>query len=435
MSSGWPRLPWFAIGRPNAKLLQRMSSVQHSTAAFAQRVRRDFPILSERVRGKPLVYLDNGATAQKPVAVLDAVDRFYRAYNSNIHRGVHWLSQRATDAYEAARDKVAAFLNAPSRDEVVFVRGTTEAINLVAQGLCKIHFRPGDEILLSVMEHHANIVPWQLHAEPLGVRLRVVPITEAGELDRAAFTAALSERTKLVSLVHVSNALGTINPIRELVAEASSRGIPTLVDGAQAVPHLEIDVQSIGCDFYVFSGHKLFAPTGIGVLWGKAEWLARLPPYQGGGDMIKRVSFSGTTYADAPAKFEAGTPDIAGAIGLAAGIGYLEGLGQEARSHEEALLDYGRNRLGSIDGLRIIGEARDKVPIFSLHADGVHPHDLGTLLDQQGLALRTGHHCTMPLMEHLGIAGTARASLAFYNTFEEIDLLADTLPRVLRTLR
>lgn len=411
-----------------------ISAVQHPTEAFSRRVRADFPILSTQVHGRPLVYLDSGATAQKPRAVIEAVEKFYAGMNSNIHRGVHFLSQQATDAYEAARDSVAAFINAPRREEIVFVRGATEAINLVAHGLSRVHFKAGDEVVLSEMEHHANIVPWQILLEPMGVKLRIVPVTDSGELDFDAYRSILNDRTKLVSLVHVSNALGTINPAKELVAEARSRGIPTLLDGCQAVAHLPVDVQALGCDFYVFSGHKLFGPTGIGVLWARHEWLERMPPYQGGGDMIKTVSFSGTTFAEPPAKFEAGTPHISGAIGLAAAIDYVRALGSELLEHEEALRRHAEARLSAIDGVRILGTAPRKVPVFSLVIDGVHPHDVGTLLDQAGIAVRTGHHCTMPLMQRFGLAGTARASLAFYNTFSDIDALADALPRVVRML-
>jgi cysteine desulfurase / selenocysteine lyase len=402
------------------------------TDAFAQRVRGDFPILTREIRGRPLVYLDNGATAHKPRAVLEAMERFHTGYNSNIHRGVHLLSQEATDAYEAARRTTAEFLNAERAEEIVFVRGATEAINLVASGLSKVHFREGDEIILSVMEHHANIVPWQLLAEPLGVRLRVVPILADGSLDLEAFERLLGPRTRLVALTHVSNALGTINPVVHLAKLARERGIPVLLDGCQAVPHLHVDVRALGCDFYVFSGHKLFGPTGIGVLWARSEWLAKLPPWQGGGDMIKVVSFKGTTFAEAPAKFEAGTPHIAGAIGLAAAMDYVRSLGEEPHRHEAALAAHAHELLSSIEGVRLVGTAAEKVPVFSFVVEGAHPHDVGTLLDQAGIAVRTGHHCAMPLMEHLGISGTSRASLAFYNTFEEIDQLARALTRVAR---
>lgn len=408
-----------------------MPTLATPTDAFAQRVREDFPILHQQVNGRPLVYFDNGATAQKPRAVIDALSRHYARDNANIHRGVHYLSQVSSDAFEAARDRVARWLNAGAREEVLFVRGTTEAINLVAHGFARAVLQPGDEIVLSTMEHHANIVSWQLHAVPAGAVLRVVPVTPAGELDLEAYARLLGPRTRLVALTHVSNALGTVNPAREIVRLARERGIPVLLDGAQAVPHLQPDLQALDCDFYAFSAHKLFGPTGLGVLWMRKPWLDRLPPYQGGGDMIETVAFEGTTFQKAPNKFEAGTPNIAGAIGLHAALDYLDGLDRGLLEAQEAdLLAYGTERLAAIDGVTIVGTARSKVPVFSLVVRGAHPHDVGTILDARGIAVRAGHHCTQPLMRHLGLPGTSRASLAFYNTRAEIDALAEALPEV-----
>lgn len=406
-------------------------------AAFAERVRADFPLLSRPVNGRRLVYFDNGATTHKPRAVIDAVSRFYAEENANIHRGVHYLSQRATDAFEAARDRVQTFLNAAKREEVLFVRGTTEGINLVASGLTRLGtFQPGDEIVVTVMEHHANIVPWQIHAAPAGARLRPIPIDGHGQLDMDAFTAALGPKTRLVAAVHVSNSLGTINPVREMTRLAHERGIPVLLDGAQAVGHGPVDVRSIGADFYAFSGHKLFGPTGIGVLYIAEPWLDRLPPLLGGGDMIETVTFEHTTFQKAPNKFEAGTPDIAGAIGLHAGIDYLATLGWDTiGAVEDHLRHHAENRLGSIPGVHLIGTARHRVPVFSFVLDGAHPHDVGTILDDRGIAVRAGHHCTQPLMRHLGLPGTTRASIAFYNTTEEIDLLAEALPPIVDLFR
>lgn len=387
------------------------------------RARADFPILRQPVHGKPLVYLDNAATSQKPQSVIDCEAHYYAALNANIHRGVHLLSQRATEAYEAARDTVRQFIHAARREEIVFVRGTTEAINLVAASYGQ-RLRAGDEILVSEMEHHSNIVPWQLACERSGARLRVAPFDDAGELVPEAFERLLGPRTRLVAVTHVSNALGTINPIRRIVELAHSRGVPVLVDGAQAVPHLAVDVQALGCDFYAFSGHKLYGPTGVGVLYAKAALLESMPPYQGGGDMIREVRFAGTTYNDLPYKFEAGTPNIAGVIGLGAAIDYVSALGLEAiAAHEHALLAYATAQARETRGLRLIGTARDKASILSFVLDGVHAHDVGTILDAEGVAVRTGHHCAMPVMEHFGLPATVRASFACYNTHAEVDAL------------
>jgi len=391
------------------------------------RVRRDFPILDQAVHGHPLAYLDNAATTQKPQSVIDAMDQYYRRDNANVHRGVHALAERATTDFEAARESVRRFINAASTREIVFVRGTTEAINLVAssfgQGL-----REGDEVILTAMEHHANIVPWQLLRERTGVVLRVLPITPAGELDLEALPGLFSARTRLIALTHVSNALGTVNPVRQVVATAHERGVPVLLDGAQAMPHMRVDVQALDCDFYAFSGHKLFGPTGIGVLYGRETLLQAMPPYQGGGEMIRTVSFEKTTFAGLPHRFEAGTPDIAGAIGLGRAIEYLEKLDWgAAMAYENRLLEYATDRLRDIPGLRVIGEAQDKVALVSFVMDDVHPHDMGTILDHRGLAVRAGHHCAMPVMTFYQVPATSRASMAFYNTVEEIDRLAAAL--------
>jgi cysteine desulfurase/selenocysteine lyase len=394
-------------------------------------VRADFPILAARVRGKPLVYLDNAATTQKPRAVIDAVGRYYTAENANIHRGVHWLSQHATAAYDAVRERVARFINAPAAHEVVFVRGTTEAINLVAQSYGRTFLAAGDEVLITGMEHHANIVPWQLLRDQTGIVLRVAPITDAGELDVEAFERLLTERTKLVAVVHLSNALGTINPVRRLVELAHARGVPVLVDGAQAASHLAVDVQALDCDFFAFSGHKLLGPTGIGVLYGKERLLERMPPYQGGGDMIASVSFERSTWAPLPAKFEAGTPHIAGVIGLGAAIDYLEGIGLGAiAAHEHDLLTYATERVAALPGARVVGTAREKASILSFALGDVHPHDIGQVLDLEGVAIRAGHHCAQPVMQRFGVAATARASFALYNTRGEVDALVRALERV-----
>lgn len=395
-------------------------------------IRRDFPILSQQVNGKPLVYLDNGASAQKPEAVLNAMDRYYREMHSNVHRGAHTLGDRATAAFEGARETVRRFLNAESTREIIWTRGTTEAINLVANGLAP-RLKPGDEILVSHMEHHANIVPWQMIAERTGARVLPIQVTPDGELDLDSFHSLLNDRTRVLALTHVSNVLGTVNPVAPLIEEAKKRGILTLIDGAQAVPHFQPDVRALDCDFYVFSSHKVFGPTGIGVLYGRAQLLEEMPPYQGGGEMIERVSFERTTWNVLPYKFEAGTPAIAEAVGLGAALDYLGGLDRAAvEAAESALLARANELVDSVPGMKIIGTAREKVPVMSFKIEGLHPSDIGTLLDQQGIAIRTGHHCAMPLMDFYGVPGTARASFAFYNTLEEVDRLFTGLQKIQR---
>ncbi len=390
-----------------------------------ERIRRDFPILSREVNGHPLVYLDNAASAQRPQAVIDAEAHYYAEIHANVHRGVHTLSQRATEAFESARERARHFINAASTREVVFVRGTTEAINLVAQAYARPRLKPGDEILITWLEHHSNIVPWQLLCEQTGAHLKVAPINAAGEVELAAFESLLSARTRLVAVAHVSNALGTILPVREIIALAHARQVPVLLDGAQAVPHMSVDVRALDCDFYAFSGHKMFAPTGIGVLYGRETLLEAMPPWQGGGDMILKVSFDGTTYNNLPYKFEAGTPNIAGAVGLGAAIDYLETLGLDRiAQYEHGLLEHATRRLAEVPGLRFIGTAREKAAVISFVLDGIHAHDLGTILDSEGIAIRTGHHCAMPVMDFYDVPATARASLAFYNTEDEVDRLA-----------
>jgi cysteine desulfurase/selenocysteine lyase len=393
-----------------------------------ERLRADFPILAQRINGWPLVYLDNGASSQRPRAVIDAERRYAEEMHANVHRGVHTLSQRATDAFEAARERVRRFLNARSTREIVFTRGTTESINLVAHSFVRPRVRPGDEILITHLEHHANIVPWQMACAATGAVLKVAPIDRRGEVDLDAFRALLSDRTRLVAAAHVSNALGTVLPVREIVSLAHARGVPVLLDGAQAVPHFALDLAALDCDFYAFSGHKLYGPDGIGILYGRESLLESMPPWQGGGDMILSVSFAATTYNQLPFKFEAGTPHISGAIGLAAAIDYVEGVGlARIAAWEQELLAYATARLGAIEGLTIIGTARDKASLVSFVVDGVHPHDLGTILDQQGIAIRTGHHCAMPAIEFFGVPATARASFAFYNTRAEIDRLVEAV--------
>ncbi len=399
--------------------------------ADVARIRKDFPILDTQQNAKPLVYLDNAATSQKPEAVLDVVDRYYRAQNANIHRGVHRLSQVATSAYEDARVRVQRFLGAPQSCEIIFVRGATEAINLVAQTYGRQHVAAGDEVLISHMEHHSNIVPWQMLCKETGAVLRVAPINDAGEIIPEEFEPLLSNRTKIVAVAHVSNALGTVNPIKDLAVKAHAYGARILVDGAQSAPHLKVDVAEMGCDFFVCSGHKLLGPTGIGALYGKAELLERMPPYQGGGNMIRSVTFEDTTYGALPHKFEAGTPNIAGAAGLAAAIDYLEGLGMDRiAAYEQELLDYGTSVLEDMGGVRMIGTAQDKAAILSFCLESIHPHDIGQILDDEGIAIRAGHHCAQPVMERFDVPATARASLAFYNTKEELDALGRGLQRV-----
>lgn len=395
------------------------------------RLRGQFPALAQEVNGHPLVYLDNAATTQKPQAVLDAINHYYRADNANVHRAAHALSGRATRAFEDARETVARFINAPRSHEVIWTRGTTEAINLVAQSWGMSELRAGDEIVLSTLEHHANIVPWQLVAQRTGAVIRVIPLDERGDLDMAAYLALLGPRTRLVSVAHVSNALGTVNPVKEMVAAAKAVGALSLIDGAQAVAHLEVDVQAIGCDFYAFSGHKLYGPTGIGVLWGHTALQERMPPWQAGGEMIDRVSFSGTTFNTLPFKFEAGTPHIAGAIGLAAAIGFVMEQDKDSlASHEAALTDYLVAGLQQVPGLRLVGEPGQRAGAVSFLLDDIHPQDAATLLDMQGIALRVGHHCAMPLMESLGIGGTMRASLACYNNRDDVDALLAALHKL-----
>jgi cysteine desulfurase/selenocysteine lyase len=391
-------------------------------------IRRDFPILAREVNGKPLCYLDNAASSQRPRAVIDAISRYYETSHANVHRGVHRLSQEATDLFEGARETLRRFVNARSTREIVFVRGTTEAINLVAQSFARPRLQPGDEIVISWLEHHANIVPWQMVCEQTGAKLRVIPISRSGEVDFEAFLGLLNDRTRLLALAHVSNALGTVVPVSRFIAESKRRGIPVLLDGAQAVPHMRVDVQALDCDFYAFSGHKMCGPTGIGVLYGRESLLQAMPPWQGGGDMILAVSFERTVYNELPYKFEAGTPHIAGAIGLARAVEYLEVLGLErVAAVEHDLLDYATRRLEQLPGLAVVGTAPEKAAVVSFVLDRIHPHDLGTILDAEGVAIRTGHHCAMPVMDFFGVPATARASFAFYNTRAEVDRLVDAL--------
>ncbi len=408
------------------------SAARKSGVAFdVRRIRDDFPILQQKVNGKPLVYLDNAATSQKPQAVIDAVRRFYTEDCSNVHRGVHLLSARATQAYEDARVKVQRFIHAAETREIVFTRGTTEAINLVVSAYGRRHVGAGDEVVISTMEHHSNIVPWQMLCEEKGARLRVAPINDRGELLFEEFEKLLNSRTKFVSVVHVSNVLGTINPVREIIEAAHRRNVPVLLDGAQAAPHRKVDVRELDCDFYTLSGHKMFGPTGIGVLYGKAKLLEAMPPYQGGGDMISSVTFEKTIYNALPYKFEAGTPNIDGTIGLGAAVDYINSVGLDnLAAYEHKLLDYATQALSEVPGVRLIGTAREKASVLSFVVEGVHAHDVGTVLDQEGIAVRTGHHCAQPLMERFGVPATVRASLAFYNTKEEIDALAAGIEKV-----
>jgi cysteine desulfurase/selenocysteine lyase len=401
-------------------------------ALDVDKVRAEFPILQRTVHGKPLVYLDSAASAQRPLAVIEAVDAFYRTHNANIHRGVHLLSQEATDDFEQARSKIAGFINAPSDQEIIFTRGTTESINLVAHSFLHPRIKAGDEILITWMEHHSNIVPWQLLCEETGAVLKVVPMNQRGELEMDALAEMLTDRVKLLGVVQVSNALGTVNPVAEICAMAKLHGIPVLVDGAQAVPHQSVDVQAIACDFYCFSGHKMYGPTGIGALWGRKEHLQAMRPYQGGGEMIRHVTFEKSEFNDAPGKFEAGTPNIAGAIGLGAAVDYLQGLGMHnVAAYEARLLAYGTEILSRIDGFRMIGTAAKKAGVMSFVLGDIHANDVGTLVDLHGVAIRTGHHCAMPVAQFFGLSATARASLGVYNTFEEIDILADSLEKTI----
>ncbi|MGH9716463.1 MAG: SufS family cysteine desulfurase [Candidatus Acidiferrales bacterium] len=396
-----------------------------------EKIRADFPILQQKVHGKPLVYLDNAATSQKPRAVIDAIVRYYETTNANIHRGVHFLSERATEQHDAARRTVQKFLNAHSANEIVFVRGATEAINLVAQTYGRVHVGSGDEVLITGMEHHSDIVPWQLLCTEKGAKLCVGPINDNGELLMDEFAGLISSRTKLVAVTHVSNALGSVNPVREIIALAHRRNIPVLVDGAQAIPHIKVDVQDLDCDFYAFSGHKVYGPTGIGVLYGKSALLNAMPPYQGGGDMIASVTFEKSTYNKVPFKFEAGTPDIAGAIGLGAALRYVSDIGiDRIAAHEHDLLEYATHAVSAIPGIRIIGTAGEKAGVLSFLFEDVHPHDIGTILDREGVAIRTGHHCSQPVMQRFNIPATARASFALYNTREEVDALVRGIEKV-----
>lgn len=394
-----------------------------------QKIRADFPILSQKVNGKPLVYFDNGATSQKPQVVIDAIATYYQEINANIHRGVHTLSQLATDAYEVSRAKVQNHINAKFQHEVLFTSGTTFGINLVANGFASI-LKPGDEVLVSSLEHHSNIVPWQMLCEKTGATLKVIPMNENGELIMGEYDKLLSPKTKIVTVNHISNALGTINPIKYMIEKAHEVGSAILIDGAQAVPHLKPDVQALDCDFYVFSGHKMCGPTGTGILYGKEDWLNKLPPYQGGGEMIKEVTFEKTTYADLPHKFEAGTPNIAGGIVLGTAIDYMNEIGFEnIQKQELELLEYGTKRLLEIDGLKIHGTAEAKTSVISFNIEGIHPYDIGTIIDKLGIAVRTGHHCAQPIMNFFGIPGTIRASFSFYNTKEEIDIMVEAVKK------
>ena len=396
------------------------------------RIRQDFPILHQEINGRPLVYLDNAATTQKPQAVIDAICDYYVRNNANVHRGVHTLSQRATDDFEAARESVRRFINAPASEEVIYVRGTTEALNLVAGSYGRKYFQAGDEVIVSEMEHHSNIVPWQILRQEIGIKLRAVPFNDDGELLLDELESMLNDRTRLVSVVHQSNALGTVNPVRTIAELAHAKGVPVMIDAAQSVAHTPIDVQDLGVDFMAFSGHKLYGPTGIGVLWGRADLLNAMPPYQSGGEMIRSVTFEETLYNVLPHKFEAGTPDIAGVIGLGAAVEYLESIGMERIvSYEQALLRYGTERLGGIEGVRLIGTAANKGGVLSFVMDAAHAHDIGTILDAEGIAVRTGHHCAQPVMARYDIAATARASLAFYNTTDDIDALVKAIDRVI----
>jgi cysteine desulfurase/selenocysteine lyase len=399
------------------------------------KIRQDFPILGQQVNGKPLVYLDNAATSQKPQSVIDAIARYYLEENSNIHRGVHTLSDKATQSYEAARTNVQTYIHAAHREEILFVRGTTEGINLVASSWGGRNVQQDDEIIISAMEHHSNIVPWQILCERTGARLRIIPMSDSGELLLDKFEQLFSAKTKLVSVVHVSNALGTVNPVRRMIDVAHRHGVPVLIDGAQAIPHMAVDVQELGCDFYAFSGHKMFGPTGVGILYGKKSFLESMPPYQGGGDMIKSVTFEKTIYNDLPNKFEAGTPNISGGVALGAAIDYLKKLDPASvAAYEQQLLAYATDALASIRGVRIIGTAAEKAGVISFVLEGIHPHDIGTILDDDGIAIRTGHHCAQPVMQRFGIPATARASFALYNTREEVDALVRGIYNVITVL-
>ena len=418
------------------KLTNNMSNTVTTSAFDISTIRADFPILGDEMRGKPLVFLDSAASSQKPKQVLDALEFYYKHQNANVHRGVYELSQQATDAYELGRERARKFLNAASTEEIILVKGTTDGINLVASSFGRKFLREGDEVVISAMEHHSNIVPWQLACEQSGAKLKVIPINDKGELLMDEYEKLLTDRTKIVALVHVSNALGTINPVEEVISKAHERGIPVLLDGAQATPHLKVDVQALDVDFYTFSGHKVFGPTGIGILYGKKHWLEQIPPYQGGGEMIATVTFEKTTYNELPHKFEAGTPDISGAVGLGVALDYIEKIGQDnIAAHEHELLVSATEQLLAIDGLRIIGTAENKASVISFLIDGTHPYDVGTILDKLGIAVRTGHHCTQPLMDRFGIPGTVRASFAAYNNHEDVERLVAGVQRAARMLK
>jgi cysteine desulfurase/selenocysteine lyase len=408
------------------------SHTRSTSAGFdVEKIRRDFPILARDVRGKKLVYLDNAATSQKPRAVVDAITRYYEQENANIHRGVHFLSELATSKHDRARQAVRGFINSSGVKELIFVRGTTEAINLVAQTYGRVHVGSGDEVLITAMEHHSNIVPWQILCDEKGAKLRVAPINDAGELVVDEFAKLLGPRTKIVAVAHVSNALGTVNPLAQIIELVHKKNIPVLVDGAQAVPHMNVDVQALDCDFYTLSSHKMFGPMGIGILYGKAHLLEAMPPYQGGGDMISSVTFDKTTYNKLPFKFEAGTPDVAGAIGLGAAIDYVNAIGiDKIAKYEHELVSYATEKLSALSGVRLIGTAKERAGVISFVIENVHPHDVGTILDQEGIAIRTGHHCAQPIMQRFGIPATARASFAFYNTKEEVDTLVNGIIKV-----
>lgn len=413
-----------------------MESTSPSDALDIKALREEFPVLDQEINGKPLVYLDNAATTQKPKAVIEALDHYYRKENSNIHRGNHYLSQHATERYEEARKKLAELINAPSPEECIFTSGTTEGINCVASAFAQEYLGEGDEILLTGMEHHSNIVPWQMARERSGARIRVLPVKEDGTLELEKFDELLNKKTRILALTHVSNTLGTINPVKELIDKAHKKGIPVLLDGAQAVPHMAVDVQELDADFYIFSGHKMFGPTGIGVLYGKKEYLDEMPPFKGGGEMIDRVSFEKTSYAGLPNKFEAGTPPIAEGIAMGATVDFIRGIGYEGiRRQEEKLLALATERLKGIEGLEVIGDNEEKAAVISFIVEGTHPSDLGVLLDQMGIAIRTGHHCTQPLMDRYGIPGTARASFAFYNDQEDVERLVDGVKRAVKMLK
>lgn len=400
------------------------------------KIRNDFPILHQKVYGNPLVYFDNGATTQKPQIVIDTINKVHSKYNSNVHRGIHYLSGQMTEMYEQARKKIQNYLNAKSDQEIVFTCGVTASLNLLAYSFSEAYIKEGDEIIISEMEHHSNVVPWQIICQRKGAKLRVIPFNDKGELLIDEYKKLFNAKTKIVSVVHVSNSLGTINPVKEMTTIAHAHNVPIAIDGAQAVQHEKIDVQDIDCDFYAFSGHKLYGPTGTGVLYGKERWLREMPPYQGGGDMIDRVTFAHTTYNDLPFKFEAGTPNYIGAVGLGAALDYLTNVGLDnIHNYEKKLLDYATAKLTAIDGLRMYGAAENKICIFSFALDNIHPYDLGTFLDQMGIAVRTGHHCTHPLWDHFGVEGAARASLVFYNTFEEVDYLCEALMKIKKIFR